>query len=143
MNINNLASLVLIDNLKTIQVVFESTGKVYTYKTTDASIVIGDLVVVVARNLYQIVKVVGIDNTPNLSLDHISYKWIIQKIDKTEHDTLVALEEEAAEKLRELEQQALVTQAKTLLSEKLGVTESELLTQLQSLKTPNKEDKNE
>lgn len=131
MNTTNLASLIAIENLRTIGITFsmsfdDSSAKIYTYKTIDTSIKIGDSVVVSVGNHYKVVPVVRVDIIADLTVDHIDYKWITQKVDDTLYLQLIEKEKIFAEKLRELEQIALVNTAKTLLSEKLGVNISEL-----------------
>lgn len=133
MNTTNLASLIAIENLRTIGVTFtkgfddDTNAKIYTYKTIDPTIIPGDFVVVRVQNdKYKVVPVVRVDSVADLSMDSVQYTWIVQKVNSKEYLDLINKEQEIANTLRELEQTALINSAKDMLSEKLGVTPLEL-----------------
>lgn len=135
MNTNNLASLLAIENLKTIGVYFDvdchgEPAKIYTYKTTDDSIKEGDKVIVPINDGYKIVTIARVDIVANFILDHIEYKWIIQKVDTKTYYALIEKEKAIAIKLLQLEQAAVVNTAKNMLSDKLNITTTELEKQI-------------
>ena len=73
------------NNIVTIGARFEVGGKVYTYITDKSdNIKVGDYVVVSVGNLYKVVRVVEIHNTPELNKGY-NYQWIVQRIDDSKY----------------------------------------------------------
>lgn len=70
--------------------------KSWTYKTLDASIKVGDLVVVPSgtRHKMTVAKVVEVDADIDFNSD-IQYKWIVQRVDREAHETVLKQEAEA------------------------------------------------
>lgn len=88
----------------TIQVKFDNTPKTYTYKAR-CHIEIGDRVIVdTPRNGLTLVEVVGIDKAPRIDIDaDFTYKWIVQKVDRTDYDRIVEQEKAFMDTLQEIE----------------------------------------
>jgi hypothetical protein len=75
----------------------------YTYKARGA-IAVGDSVVVEAHGALCIATVVGVDAAPRLDLDSdLDYKWIVQRVDRTEYDKAQYEEQEFADTLQHVE----------------------------------------
>ena len=125
MNTKSLTTLVAFENLRTIKVKFFDTNKTYTYKTLDETIEEGDEVIVKVRDTSVIVKVQSVDQIPDLGLD-VEYKWVVQKVDYGKYNEIIDKEKEIIQQMIELENQALINNAKTKLSESLGVDVKEL-----------------
>lgn len=120
MNTNNLSSLLTVKDLKTIKVKLPGTNTIYTYKTIDTSIKVDEFVVISFNDaLVKIARVMEIDSVPDLSKD-LDYKWIVQKVDFTAYHELNKAEKVASDKLTELENKALVSNATKLLAERLN-----------------------
>lgn len=78
--------LPLIDTrVSMVRVVFESNGKPYTYKC-DIRVEVGDLVVVEARNWYQVVRVVDVDLPLPIEDDDTDYRWVVCAVETRQHD---------------------------------------------------------
>lgn len=88
----------------------QTTSKAYTYKTALKDVKVDDLVIVecqgVSHNFgFAIVKVVAIDEEPDYS-DNTNYKWVVGKLDLTEHAALIAEEQLVISNIKRLEKQA-------------------------------------
>lgn len=84
----------------------ESEPESWTYKVRkDMGIQVDDAVIVDSpSNGLQIVRVVAVHDTPQIDLDApFEYKWVIQKIDRAEHDAQVAKEHEFNQMMLEVE----------------------------------------
>lgn len=78
--------LPLIDTrVSMVRVVFDSNGKPYTYKC-DIRVEVGDLVVVEARNWYQVVRVVDVDVPLPIEDDDTDYRWVVCAVETGQHD---------------------------------------------------------
>lgn len=80
--------------------------KSYTYKVLEKdNVKVGDMVVVDSpSDGLCIVQVVGVDAKPRIELDApFSYKWIVQKVDRSVYDDLLRQEERFREALVEVE----------------------------------------
>ncbi len=80
--------------------------KEYTYKALETdNIKVGDLVVVDSPSEgLTIVQVTRVDAKPRIELDApFSYKWIVQKVDRTRYDDLLKQEEQFKDALVEVE----------------------------------------
>ena len=80
--------------------------KEYTYKALESdNLKVGDLVVVDSPSEgFTIVEVTRVDAKPRIELDApFAYKWIVQKIDRSRYDNLLAQEAEFKEALVEVE----------------------------------------
>lgn len=78
----------------------------FTYKVRkDWNVAVDDAVVVESpQNGLQIVRVVEVHASPQIDLDApFEYKWVIQKIDRAEHDAQVAKEHEFNQMMLEVE----------------------------------------
>lgn len=71
-------------NVQAIEVTFNSGGSKYTYLSAFPCEP-GDLVVVLVREEYKVVKVVG-TNGKFYRPESITYKWLICKVDFTQYD---------------------------------------------------------
>lgn len=102
--------------LKTVAAVFKGGSQVYTYKThTDFTV--GDYAIVhTPSNGFQVVQITQVHDTPDLDPDsRVDYKWIVQKLDVTEYDKLVARDEELAVKVKDAQRNAHREQARAAL----------------------------
>lgn len=126
MKTKHIAAL-LIDGMKTVGVRFRDTGKVYTYKTLD-DYEVGDFAVVFTpRNTFDVVMITRVDKVPQIDVDSgLSYKWLVQRIDATQYDSLVDREQEFNNKLLEVQASKLAEQAKAALGETLGLTTTDI-----------------
>lgn len=78
----------------------------FTYKIRkDSGVKVDDAVIVESpQNGLQIVRVVEVHDTPQIDLDApFEYKWIIQRVDRTEHDEQVAKERQFNDTMLEVE----------------------------------------
>lgn len=99
----------------------------YTYKTTDASIKVGDFVVVQnnakdANWGMKIVKVTAVDVEVDLS-NSTSYKWVVSKVDTDQFEANLAAEETLVSEVKKLEMKTKRKQ----LREALGIEGLETL----------------
>lgn len=79
------------ETAKLVSVVFYAKAKTaYTYATSILDLTFGDLAVVLVGSDYKVVEVVSGDVIPELS-DDVHYKWIVAKLDLTEHINNIAL----------------------------------------------------
>lgn len=126
-NVNTIASL-MIDNLKSVKVkFFKDSEKLYTYKTLLTDLEVDDFVVVSNNNYYKVVQVVEIDDIPDLNIDsNIEYKWIVQKVDAEQYNELIQMEYDISVELKRLQQKSIVSKAKDLLAETLGIDKEDL-----------------
>jgi hypothetical protein len=86
---------------KLVSVVFYNKAKVaYTYATSILDLTFGDLAVVPVGSEFKVVEVISGDVTPELQ-DDIYYRWIVAKLDLTEHVNNVALNNRIAEDLND------------------------------------------
>jgi len=91
------------DNYTTVKAVFAGGEKEYTFKS-DIDFEDDDLAVVHVNGIFKIVRIVSTDGIPDIDLDaEFEYKWIVQKIDRTEYHRKMELEKEAHHKLMMLE----------------------------------------
>lgn len=103
----------------TIEVVFNDNGvksKTYTYKARlEDNIQVGDRVVVDSPSKgMTVVEVTAVHKTAKIDLDApFTYKWIVQKIDRTTYDETQVKEAEFLETMMEVER---VHQRELLLS---------------------------
>lgn len=81
-------------------------SKPYTYKARlDDNIQVGDRVIVDSPSKgMTVVEVIAVHKTAKIDLDApFTYKWIVQKVDRTRYDETVAKEEEFLETMMEVE----------------------------------------
>lgn len=115
----------LVKNLVAVTVQYKDhegqpIGKHYTYLSTDESIVEGDNVIVDAPSTgMTVVVVTKVSRAVDLK-DHIDYKWVVQKVDASEHDERLAKLKEAEEEFAVLEATARQRSLITELCETLG-----------------------
>ena len=92
------------ENIMTVKVRFDSSSKLYTYKTRMTDLEVDDWVVVAPRGQMKVVQIVKIDDTPDFDIDSgLRYDWIVQKVNTDEYENLVADDERAYELLVESE----------------------------------------
>lgn len=105
----------------TIGVRFDNSSQVYTYKAPKSvadALAKDDLVVVPARNTFQVVKVVEVHAEPQIDVHKpLALKWIVQKVDTTAYDDQTAREEEAIQKLQVAERAQAQAKALAVLLE--------------------------
>ena len=100
----NMSDLVLSENenFKFVTIVFAPyTGnKAYHYKTLDSSIQVDDFVVVNVNGEFKVVKVLEVNDPLEVDMQEgIKYKWVVQRVDTTEHEKCVELDNALQEKL--------------------------------------------
>ena len=99
--------LVLQKDYTTIEVVFRGSAQRYVYKAKlKEDIKKGDQVIVDSpKTGLTIVEVVNVHAVPKVDLDtSFTYKWVVQKVDRTEYDKTLAKEEEFLIVMDRLEQ---------------------------------------
>ena len=124
---NRVLAAMLIDGIKTVECVFEGSDKRYTYKTI-LDLKVGDKVVVNAPgNNFKIIDVVKIDNAPKLDINaSFSYKWIVQKIDTEQYESLNKAEEKLEAYLDKASYQNMVSVLLDDTSKSLGIANKKL-----------------
>jgi hypothetical protein len=94
MKTRHLVSL-LQDGYTTVKISFAKGSSLYTYKT-HLTLAIGDYVVVDKRGGFSVGQVIIVDEHPTIDTDaDFDYKWIVQKVDTTAYEKLLASEKEA------------------------------------------------
>lgn len=105
----------------TIEVIFnEGDTRTYTYKARlDAGVEVGSHVIVDSPSKgLVVVEVVAVHKVAKIDLDAPwTYKWIVQKVDRTQYDEQLAKEEQFGEAMLEIER---VRQRDLLLDKFLG-----------------------
>lgn len=126
-NVNTIASL-MINELKSVKVKFSiNSDKIYTYKTLLTDLEVDDFAIIKNHDTYKVVQVVEIDDIPDLNIDsNIEYKWIVQKVDDERYNELVQMENDISIELKRLQQKSIVSKAKDLLAETLGIDMEDL-----------------
>ena len=106
MNHNHVAAL-LQENFTTVGVVFPNSLKVYIYKVkTPHTLALDDYVVVLASGYFKVASIVEIHDQPQIDTDlDCDYQWIVQKVDRTEWNSLNEKESRFIEALKEVEKQ--------------------------------------
>lgn len=111
----------LLQNARTISVVFKGNSKQYTYKVpAGVELAVGDKVVVDSPiDGYVIVSVVKVHADCGIDIEAaFKYKWIVCKVDDTKYNELVSQERTMEEDLKKLRRKAAVRkQVKALLGE--------------------------
>lgn len=120
-------------NVIAVGVTFPSTTKVYHYKAPlSLNLQVGDKVLVNVGSdeapEYKVVPVAEVmpDAT---TLGEREYKWIVQKVDTTEHDRLVAQEKNFGQAVLVMERSKKREEIKTELAARLGADTVSMLTQ--------------
>ena len=94
--------------------------KIYTYKTR-LELEEGDLVVVKSPHGYKVVKVVRIDEVPNINPDDKhTFKWALQKVNQEDYEQSVEDDLTLENKLRLKEREATRARLSEAISEKYG-----------------------
>lgn len=128
MNSSTLASI-LMDNCKTVSVIFNSDSKMYTYKTTE-DFKVDDFAIVpptVEGRPPRIVTVIEVHSVPRLDPNaQFDYKWVIGKVDFTDYNQLLSLENTVGDTLRGLEHKAIRDKTKAMLAEEYGLNKTQL-----------------
>lgn len=97
------------DNYTTIRVVFnDDTRRGYTYKAPlAAGVVENDFVVVDSPHSGLVTaRVIKVDERPKIDLDaDYGYKWIVQKVDRTQYDETVDRERRFLQEMADIELQ--------------------------------------
>lgn len=103
---NSTAVFLLNDKVRCVQATYETGDHApkTLFKTVDQTIVVDDLVIVPTntRHCFTVVKVTAVDvefdiDTPT------NMEWVVSKLDKTGHETLLAQEAEAISMIRSAE----------------------------------------
>lgn len=108
----------LLENVTTVQVKFQdgqTNGRRYTYKVpTSWDTKVGDVLVVDAPSTgFTAVEVTAVDKAPQLDADaDFTYKWAVQKVDRSGYDAQLKREALFLEQLAEVER--LSARAETL-----------------------------
>ena len=90
----------------TVQARFQSSGRLYTYKAKKDQVKKGDHAVVNAPGGLAIVEIIKVDKAPCINVDApYNYKWLVQKVDLSEYNQVVALEVEFNEVIAEVERE--------------------------------------
>jgi len=126
MNLRNKATVLLLDQIDTVQVTFdakyiEGLSKLYTYKVKKGYVQEGDLALILdTQQQFKVVQVVSVDDAPNIDpFAAYEYKWIYQKVDASIYDTCMAAEDELMEWLRKSERTSLVKKVQDELKESM------------------------
>ena len=112
------AVMLINPNIRAIKTIYEpdvvdgagrvtKTGQRYTFKTLDTSIKVGDLVVVPTntRHNFTVVKVEEVDVEVDFEAD-LQLKWIVDRVDQTNHALVLAEEGKWIEQLKASEKRA-------------------------------------
>lgn len=110
MNYSTAVFLINKDTARAINVTYEEDSpsgakqQRYTFKTLDQSIVAGDLVVIPTdtRHKMTVVKVDAVDVDVDFD-SAVQLKWIIDKVDCTEHERVLKMEGDAIAKIKSAE----------------------------------------
>lgn len=132
----NLAAM-LMENVKTVDVRFKKNNGHYTYKTVE-DLEEGQVVVVDTQYGPKTARVMEVHNIPKFNSD-MELKWVISKVDFTKFEKLNSIEQKFQDQLLRIEQQSKRQQALDALKERLGIEETDKLTQ--AVKNMNKESK--
>lgn len=125
MNLRNKATVLLIDQIETVQVSFSPyvTGltKLYTYKAKKGTYKAGDLALVLSPDQkYKVVEVQHVDASPTIDpYAQYEYQWLVQPIDMTQYERCMAAEEVLMEHLRNAQRTKLINEVQTELKEAL------------------------
>jgi len=126
MNLRNKATILLIDQIDTVQVTFdndyiEGLSKLYTYKAKKDLVQAGDFALVMtSKGQFKVVKVAHIDDTPNIDpYASFEYQWLVNKLDLSIHSSCLEAEEELMNWLRKSERSLLVKKVQDELKESM------------------------
>lgn len=113
---------VLMDGVKTIGVSFGKSGpQIYTYKTLEDHEE-GDRVVVDGAGQLKVAYVREIHEVAQIDIDSdFDYKWVVQKVNLTKHEEIIAKEEEFAQELLKMQHQSVRDNVKHRLLTGIGV----------------------
>lgn len=121
------------ENIMTVKVRFDSSSKLYTYKTRMTDLEVDDWVVVAPRGQMKVVQIVKIDDAPDFDIDSgLRYDWIVQKVNTDEYENLVADDERAYELLVESERHVARKKLVDAYSDNIGLSKKEELIKLLS-----------
>lgn len=129
-----LSNYILTENedFKFVEVVFSPyTGlNTYTYKTLRTDLEVDDLVVVPTNKFHQVAKIKGFIDPLDITLQDFKYKWIIQKVDTTDYDKCVEMEDAVNAKLTAATRRAKAEELKRQVTEQLTAEERSETTKL-------------
>jgi len=96
----------------------ETPDKLYTYKTMDPSIEVGDFVVVETSTRHEmtVCKVETVDIEPDLDATY-EFKWIVGKVDREDYVAIKAKEDEAILIIQKAEKQRRRREMRVALQE--------------------------
>ena len=85
----------------TVECAFEVGGRFYTYKApVSMGLKKGDLIVVPARDKFQVVSVHEVHDSPKIDVSKpFEYKWVAQKVDLSAYEDQTKREQEAIEQI--------------------------------------------
>jgi hypothetical protein len=101
---NESLSIFLVDDeVRAIKCVFDSNLKEYTYKTTDKTIQVNDLVLVKVGDDYKVVKTIEVDVQDQLNFESTrTYNWVVQKINTSDYELQLERERQLSKDINKL-----------------------------------------
>lgn len=106
----SLLAFLVNDSVRCISATYEAADNSprEQFKTLDQTIKPGDFIVVPTgtRHKMTVCKVVEVDLEPDLE-SSVTMEWVVQKIDRSEFETLIAREEQSIRKARDVEKSHL------------------------------------
>lgn len=127
MNPANVASL-LIDELKTVGVVYRGTGtKCYTFKTLE-DFEVGDFAIVMnTRNEPEVVRIKELHDVPQIDLSApYAYKWLVSKVNLEAYEQQLKKDNELTDHIRKMQQERCRDQAREALQNALNLDDLEM-----------------
>jgi len=124
MKLRNKATLLLLDQIETVQVSFDSylegLTKLYTYKAKKGVYSKGDQALVIVNGKYKVVEVQIVDPYPTIdpSVDY-EYQWLAQKISLSEYNKCIAAEDTLVDYLIQAERTTVIKAIQEELKEQL------------------------
>lgn len=92
-------------NVRAFMGIYEPGAKAEMFKTFDQTVKKDDLVVVTTdtRHNFTVVKVTDANVAVDIEDANVKVKWAVSKLDLTEHNTILAQEHEAVERVKQAE----------------------------------------
>ena len=105
-----------------VSVTFAGSTKKYLYKTSIQNLQPGDVCLVeTTPGVYKSVTVEETHDYLDVELEEsVSYKWIVNVVDTTEYDRIVAMEEDISKTLRNAQRRRMREQAASALINEFG-----------------------
>jgi hypothetical protein len=103
MSILAINRLALMQDFHSVSVVFPNSSKEYTYKSSFKCEVGDEVIICAPDDSMKIVEVVGVKPYAELpNADIITYKWLVQKVDRSGYDAIIKNEEGAVEHIESI-----------------------------------------